>query len=173
MYLKILQNFAAWWRFKTSKAAVIKIPCILNSSNDNFTKPEKPSFVNLKKTKDSFEDSFPICVFQRCNSKHWSCLPSPLSCLTFEDFCVGLTFSHGPRDPKRFGREEKWGLGTRQREDDYRQAPVVQKEDSAIHQVNLYPLDSAFSFPLFIYWMEIYPIDSAIQLLNNWGLYFV
>ena len=25
-----------------------------------------------------------------------------------------LTFSHGPRDPKRFGREEKWGLGTRQ-----------------------------------------------------------
>ena len=26
-----------------------------------------------------------------------------------------LTFSHGPRDPKRFGREENWGLGTRQR----------------------------------------------------------
>ena len=25
-----------------------------------------------------------------------------------------LTFSHGPRDPKRFGREKKWGLGTRQ-----------------------------------------------------------
>ena len=25
-----------------------------------------------------------------------------------------LTFSHGPRDPKRFGLEEKWGLGTRQ-----------------------------------------------------------
>ena len=35
-------------------------------------------------------------------------------CLTFEDFCLGLTFSHGPHDPKRFGREEKWGLGTRQ-----------------------------------------------------------
>ena len=53
-------------RFKTSKAlrsAVIKIPCILNSSKDNFIKPEKPSFVNLKKNKDSFEDSFPICVF--------------------------------------------------------------------------------------------------------------
>ena len=28
-------------------------------------------------------------------------------CLTFEDFCLGLTFSHGPRGPKRFGREEK------------------------------------------------------------------
>ena len=22
---------------------------------------------------------------------------------------------HGPRDPKRFGREDKWGLGTRQK----------------------------------------------------------
>ena len=29
---------------------------------------------------------------------------------------AGNTFSHGPHDPKRFGREEKWGLGTRQRE---------------------------------------------------------
>ena len=26
---------------------------------------------------------------------------------TFEDFCLGLTFSHGSRDLKRFGREEK------------------------------------------------------------------
>ena len=42
---------------------MIKIPCILNSLEDNFMKPEKPSFVNLKKTKGSFEDSFPICVF--------------------------------------------------------------------------------------------------------------
>ena len=25
-----------------------------------------------------------------------------------------LKFSRGPRDQKRFGREEKWGLGTRQ-----------------------------------------------------------
>ena len=60
------KNFATWWRFKTSKAfrsAVIKIPCILNSTKDYFIKPEKPSFVNLKKTKDSFEDFFPICVF--------------------------------------------------------------------------------------------------------------
>ena len=35
-------------------------------------------------------------------------------CLTFEDFCLGLIVSHGFRDPKRFGREEKQGLGTRQ-----------------------------------------------------------
>ena len=27
---------------------------------------------------------------------------------------AGNTFSHGPRNPKRFGLEEKWGLGTRQ-----------------------------------------------------------
>ena len=45
------------------RSAVIKIPCILNSSKDSFIKPEKPSFVNLKKTKDSFEDSSQICVF--------------------------------------------------------------------------------------------------------------
>ena len=25
----------------------------------------------------------------------------------FEDFCLGLTFSHGPCDLKRFGRKEK------------------------------------------------------------------
>ena len=25
----------------------------------------------------------------------------------FEDFCLGLTFSHEPRNLKRFGREEK------------------------------------------------------------------
>ena len=35
-------------------------------------------------------------------------------CLTFEDFCLGLTFLHGPRDQKRFGRAEKLGLGTRE-----------------------------------------------------------
>ena len=28
-----------------------------------FLEEQRPSFVNLKKTKDSFEDSFPICVF--------------------------------------------------------------------------------------------------------------
>ena len=29
--------------------------------------------------------------------------------------------------------------------------------------INLYPLDSAIGFP------KIYPLDRAIQLLNNWG----
>ena len=66
MYLKILQKLRCLVAFQNKQSApigVIKIPCILNSSKDNFIKPEKPSFVNLKKTKDSFEDSFPICVF--------------------------------------------------------------------------------------------------------------
>ena len=31
-----------------------------------------------------------------------------------------------------------------------------------------YPLDSAIGSP--IRWIGIYPVDSAIQLLNNWGL---
>ena len=47
------------------------------------------------------------------------------------------------------------------------QAPVVQKVDSAIRWINLYPVESAIGFP------SIYPLDSdlssgsAIQRLNN------
>ena len=43
--------------------------------------------------------------------------PSPSRSIRFGDVSKPNgreTFSHGPRDPKRFGREEKWGLGTRQ-----------------------------------------------------------
>ena len=43
--------------------------------------------------------------------------PSPTRSIRFGDVSEANgrgTFSHGPRDPKRFGREEKWGLGTRQ-----------------------------------------------------------
>ena len=36
-------------------------------------------------------------------------------------------------------------------------APVVQKVDSAIHQINLYPLDSAIGFP------NTYPLDSDLS----------
>ena len=50
------------------------------------------------------------------------------------------------------------------------QAPVVWKVDNAIHRINHYPLDRAIDFPkkspLDI---VIYPVDRAIQLLNNWG----
>ena len=43
------------------------------------------------------------------------------------------------------------------------QAPVVQKVDSAIHWINLHPVDNPIGFP------NTYPLDSAIHLLNNWG----
>ena len=49
------------------------------------------------------------------------------------------------------------------------QAPVVQKLDSTIHQINHYPVDNAIGFPIIIHWIVIYPVDSAIQPLNNWG----
>ena len=48
--------------------------------------------------------------------------------------------------------------------------PVVQKVDNAIQRVNHCPLDNAISFPNTYRWIVIYPVDSPIQLLNNWGL---
>ena len=48
--------------------------------------------------------------------------------------------------------------------------PVVQTLDSAIHWINLYPVDSAIDFLIRIRWIVIYPMDSAIQRLNNRGL---
>ena len=49
-------------------------------------------------------------------------------------------------------------------------APVVQKLDSAIHRINHYPVDlSDRETNCVIHWIVIYPVDSAIQLLNNWG----
>jgi len=37
------------------------------------------------------------------------------------------------------------------------QAPVVQKLDSAIHRINLYPVDNAIGFP------NTYPLDSDLS----------
>ena len=48
------------------------------------------------------------------------------------------------------------------------QAPVVEKIDSAIHWINRYPADNALTtYPLDS--NKIYLVDSAIQILNNWG----
>ena len=56
-------------------------------------------------------------------------------------------------------------------QDDKTSAPVVQKVDNAIHRINLYPLDIVqLVFLIIIYWIVMYPVDSAIHLLNNWGL---
>ena len=51
------------------------------------------------------------------------------------------------------------------------QAPVVQKVDSAIHWINLCPVDNAIALcnHLSRHWIVIYPLDSAIQRLNNLG----
>ena len=77
---------------------------------------------------------------------------------------------------------------------------LFQKGDCDIHQINLYPLDNTIDFPnlimylaiekldsaihqiisihwiaqlaplIFTHWVVIYPVDSAIQVLNNGGL---
>ena len=44
---------------------------------------------------------------------------------------------------------------------------VVQKVDNAIHHITLSPLDSTIGFPNTYHWTVIYPVDSAIRLLNN------
>ena len=49
------------------------------------------------------------------------------------------------------------------------QASVVQRLDSAIHWINLYPVDSAISFPDTYPLDSNFPVDSAIQRLNNRG----
>ena len=49
------------------------------------------------------------------------------------------------------------------------QALVVQTSDSAIHRINHYPADSVLISGILIRWIVIYPVDSAIQRLNNQG----
>ena len=47
-------------------------------------------------------------------------------------------------------------------------APVVQKVDSAIHWVNHYTVNNAIGCrKILTQWIVIYPVGSAIQLLNN------
>ena len=50
-------------------------------------------------------------------------------------------------------------------------APVVQTlHDSAIHRIKIYSVDNAISSLILICWIVIYPVDSAMQRLNNRGL---
>ena len=51
-------------------------------------------------------------------------------------------------------------------------APVVQNVDSAIHWINLYLVDNAIGFPITYPLDSDYPMDSAIQRLDNRGLVF-
>ena len=65
MYLKILQKLGCLVAFQNRPSAPIGRD--ENSVHFKFLEgqfyKEKPSFVNLKKTKHSFEVSFPICLF--------------------------------------------------------------------------------------------------------------
>ena len=66
MYLKILQKLRCLVAFQNKQSAPIgrdKNSVYFKFLEAQFYKPEKPSFVNLKKTKDYFEDSFATCVF--------------------------------------------------------------------------------------------------------------
>ena len=50
------------------------------------------------------------------------------------------------------------------------QAPDVQNLNSAFHRINRYPADNMIrETSRVIQWIEIYPVDSAIHLFNNWG----
>ena len=52
----------------------------------------------------------------------------------------------------------------------WRQAPVVQTLDSAIHRINHYPADKYYGNQYYaIRWIVIYPVDSTIRRLNNQG----
>ena len=48
------------------------------------------------------------------------------------------------------------------------QAPVVQKVDSTIQRIHLRQKVQFVSL-IVIHRLVIYPVDSAVQLLNNWG----
>ena len=46
--------------------------------------------------------------------------------------------------------------------------------DSAIHQINHYPVGKYYGNQYYTNrWIVIYPVDSATQRLNNWGLVII
>ena len=50
------------------------------------------------------------------------------------------------------------------------QGPVVQTLDIAIHQINHYLADKYYrKYCTAIHWIEIYPVDSVIHLMNYWS----
>ena len=52
--------------------------------------------------------------------------------------------------------------------------PVVQTLDSAIHRINHYPVGKYYGNQYYTNrWIVIYPVDSATQRLNNWGLVII
>ena len=42
-----------------------------------------------------------------------------------------------------------------------------------IRWINLCPVESAIGFPICLCWVVIYPLDSSIQRLDNWGQNYI
>ena len=111
---KFFINFAAWLRFKTGQVLGSAAMKISNSSKDNFVKKSLP-LSTKRKLSILLRWSFPsyICVFKRCII-NLEMRNTGLVNNAIDNFCLGLIFSYGTRDPKRFDRAKEWGLGTRQ-----------------------------------------------------------
>ena len=101
----------------------MKISWILSSSKDNFAKKNLPLSTKRKiPVSVLLNFSFPSVSFSgvfltlKGETLVLQTTAIELShfCLTFEDFCLGLKFSLGPRDLKHFSWAECWSLGTRQ-----------------------------------------------------------
>ena len=105
MYLKIVQKLRCLVAFQqTLRSAVMKISWISNSSKDNFVKKSLPLSTKRKLPVSILLNfPFPSVSFSVVNlaMRNTGLVNHRMSCLTFEDFCLGLTFSLGPRDPKR------------------------------------------------------------------------
>lgn len=124
IYLKILQKLRCLVAYQNRPSAPIgRDENSVHSKflKDNFIKKSLP-LSTWRKLSILLKFPFPsvcfsgVCFTLKYETLVFFTIVIELShfCLTFEDFCLSLTFSHGPRDPKRFGRAEKWGLGTRQ-----------------------------------------------------------
>ena len=46
---------------------------------------------------------------------------------------------------------------------------LLEKVDNTIHRINHYPAEAWLVLLTIIHWIAIYPVDSVIQPLNNWG----
>ena len=126
MYLKILQKLRCLVAFQNKQSAPIgrdKNSVYFKFLEEQFYKAGKAFLCQLEeKIRILLKSPFPSVRFSdvfltlKFETLVFFTMAIELShfCLSFEDFCLGLTFSHGPRDSKRFGREKKWGLGTRQ-----------------------------------------------------------
>ena len=87
------------------RSAVMKSSCILNSSKDNFIK-ESLHLSTCRKLSIllNFRGVFLTLKCETLVFFYTIAIELSHFCLTFEEFCLCLTFSLGRHDPKRFGR---------------------------------------------------------------------